>query len=194
MLFVSLMLKVTIEKINQFTKSYNISQNQNCIKNQTKNILIQFFCVCEYSSVYITQYCTLQFYHLLLIQEHLQSGVHFKFSLKHLHLLHLCLQLHFISSLQAFLASGSVVHSGCHILFYFAIPIEHGCEICLINCAPNVSTLMYSSELCCIRADYVVGMLSKTFPCVKSSTLASLTSVRLLVLSYKRTTSLSKSD
>ena len=69
-----------------------------------------------------------------------QSGEQFKFALTHLHLVHLPLQEHLISSLQALETSESVIHTGTQWPDSVAQPNSSGEGIVGCACVQVVHT------------------------------------------------------
>ena len=123
-----------------------------------------------------------------------QSSEQLRLALAHLHLAQLPLQEHLISSLHAFETSGSVIHTGTQCPDFIVQPISSGEGIVGCACVQVVQIPAWYSahRVCWTSASCVGGILStEWFLWQKISSLASLTLLRWLVLSYMITLSLS---
>ncbi len=85
-----------------------------------------------------------------------QSGVQAKDALAHLHLVHEPLQVHFVSSLQAFETSGMVSHIGTHDppSFFQENLSGDGTACCECSLVDQIPAWKIERWTCCKRASF----------------------------------------
>ena len=139
----------------------------------------------------LTSYVSTESLHL-----HLQSGEHSRFALAHLHPVQSPLQEHLISSLHALETSRIVIHTGTHDWDINSLVHANSCgegnTWCVCVQVVQIQAWYNARWVCWSSASCVGGILSiDLLLWQKSSSLASFTELKGLVLSYIMTISLS---